>query len=114
MKDGGWSAAISMVVVAAIFGFVFLSRSLGEGFAIPVALFSIVGGAIVLRGPVGKALARRLEGDQAALPGPSEDVLVELDDLRARVLELEERVDFSERLLASQRQAADQGQGPAA
>jgi Tfp pilus assembly protein PilO len=31
--------------------------------------------------------------------------LAELDDLRQRVVELEERVDFAERLLAKQREA---------
>ena len=82
-----------------------LASSLGEGFAIPTALFGVVGGTIVLRGPLGKALARRLEGAPPLGDGPpAEELLAELDELRARVLELEERVDFSERLLARHRE----------
>lgn len=87
-----------------------LSSELGEGFAIPVMLTLVIGTTIVLRGPVGKALARRLEGESGQVAGPpGEELLLELDDLRARVLELEERVDFSERLLAQGRnQSAEQ------
>jgi len=69
----------------------------------------------VLRGPLGKALARRLEGP-AALPDTSaqqlEDLQVRLADLEVqvgRMHELEERLDFTERLLARQ---ADPGRLP--
>ncbi len=64
---------------------------------------------LVLRGPLGKALARRLEGP-AALPDTSAQ---QLDDLQGRMAdlevqvgrmhELEERLDFAERLLAQGR-----------
>lgn len=70
--------------------------------SIPIWGISLAALAVVARGPVGKALGRRIAGDdQGALPPelPAE-ILGELDDLRQRVLELEERVDFSERLLA--------------
>jgi hypothetical protein len=63
----------------------------------------------VLRGPLGKALARRLEGPPA-LPDMSaqqlEDLQVRLADLEVqvgRMHELEERLDFTERLLAQGR-----------
>lgn len=63
----------------------------------------------VLRGPLGKALARRLEGP-ASLPDMSaqqlEDLQVRLADLEVqvgRMHELEERLDFTERLLAQGR-----------
>jgi len=66
----------------------------------------------VLRGPLGKALARRLEGP-AALPDTSaqqlEDLQVRLADLEVqvgRMHELEERLDFAERLLAQGREPA--------
>lgn len=64
----------------------------------------------VLRGPLGKALARRLEGPPALRDASAQN----LDDLHARVAdleaqagrmhELEERLDFAERLLARGRE----------
>ncbi|TFH61431.1 MAG: hypothetical protein E4G90_09740 [Gemmatimonadales bacterium] len=97
------SGGMAFVAIAAIVGYVILAAALGEGFAIPVAIIGTISGAVVLRGPVGKALARRLEGGGAM--EPNEDVLLELDELRTRVVELEERQDFAERLLASGREA---------
>ncbi|MHB1328777.1 MAG: hypothetical protein ACYC2K_11305 [Gemmatimonadales bacterium] len=67
----------------------------------------------VFQGPVGQAMARRIQGRGGA--GADPEVLNELDDLRhqldqvqGRLTEAEERLDFSERLL-SQRSSADQG-----
>ena len=67
---------------------------------------------IVLRGPLGKALARRLEGPPA-LPDTSAqqlaDLHVRMADLESqvgRLHELEERLDFAERLLAQGRSDA--------
>ncbi len=57
----------------------------------------IVFGAV--RSPMGKAFAERLSGkagDHAALPP---ELFAELDDLRNRLAELEERQDFTERVL---------------
>lgn len=70
--------------------------------SIPIWGIALGGAALISRGPIGKALGRRLSGEDTGaippeLPG---EILGELDDLRTRVLELEERVDFSERLLA--------------
>lgn len=52
--------------------------------------------------PAAKARARRLEAESTppALPDPR--LYEELDGLRARVGELEERLDFTERMLAQQ------------
>jgi len=65
--------------------------------------------------PVGKALADRIRhGAQPLGAGGTEpEVLTELEQLRADVGELQERVDFTERLLA-QKQAAGElkGGGP--
>jgi hypothetical protein len=57
--------------------------------------------------PVGKAIADRIRhGTQPLGGGGTEpEVLTELEQLRADVGELQERVDFAERLL-SQKQAA--------
>ena len=76
---------------------------MGEAFAIPAGIVAAIAFAVVLRGPVGKALARRLEGDAAA---PSEEVLQQLDDMRVRLGELEERLDFTERVLAQSQEPA--------
>ncbi len=59
--------------------------------------------------PVGKALADRIRhGAQPLGAGSTEpEVLTELEQLRADVGELQERVDFTERLLA-QKQAGGQ------
>ena len=76
-------------------------------------MFLAIGAAAlgVLFGPVGSALARRLAGR----PEPS-DAHAEIDEIRARLTdeaddlknrlaEVEERLDFAERLLAHGRQA---------
>ncbi len=52
---------------------------------------------IILRGPLGKALARRLAGGSA---GSDPAQLEEMDALRARLADVEERLDFAERLLS--------------
>jgi Tfp pilus assembly protein PilO len=72
-----------------------------------IALATVAGIAFVLY-PIAKALARRLEGR-----GVSQDLLQQMDELRERVrdlessqhrvAELEERLDFTERLLAQRR-----------
>ncbi len=75
-------------------------------FTISVAL------VFILRGPLGKALARRIEGPTASAtialaPGRwtnSGTRVEEMEQQVARVHELEERLDFTERLLAQQRE----------
>ncbi len=61
---------------------------------------------------IGRALADRIRG-QSALPAADPAVLEELDRLRQDVVELQERVDFTERLLARQREAPEIGGGAA-
>jgi hypothetical protein len=60
-----------------------------------------------LRSPIVEALARRIGGDH--LSGTLQDG--EIAELRARVSELEERVDFTERVLLQERQAGELRQG---
>lgn len=52
--------------------------------------------------PIGRAVADRLRHGKEPLPAPDPDPAIyeELDHLRADVSELQERVDFAERLLA--------------
>jgi hypothetical protein len=59
----------------------------------------------VVRGPIGEALGRRLGGGQAR----GDDA--ELSELRGRLAELEERVDFTERVLLQERNASQLGEG---
>jgi hypothetical protein len=51
---------------------------------------------------VGKALAERIRG-RIPHQGPDPEILAELDALRAEVSEVQERLDFAERLLAEKR-----------
>ena len=63
-----------------------------------------------LRSPIAEALARRIGGDH--LPSAAQDG--EIAELRTRVSELEERVDFTERVLLQERgQAGELRQGGA-
>jgi hypothetical protein len=55
--------------------------------------------AKVLKGPIGQAFARRIAGTQ-----PEQEHDAEVNELRARVAELEERLDFTERVLLQQQE----------
>lgn len=64
--------------------------------------------ALKVLGPMARAMARRMEGKvgDPELRGDVEQLreqLGEMDGLRSRVQELEERVEFTERLLAQKR-----------
>lgn len=51
--------------------------------------------------PVGKALADRIRhGTQPLSSGPDPEVLTELEQLRGDVTDLQERLDFAERMLS--------------
>lgn len=84
--------------------FVFATIREGEDFLIPATIATAIILAIILKGPVGEAIAMRLRGEAASSPELNDAVLAELDDVRARMYELEERLDFSERLLAQARE----------
>jgi hypothetical protein len=74
-----------------------------------LAMFLALGAAAVglLFGPIGSAVARRLGGRadpgdaHAALEEMREGMSAEVDHLRNRLAEVEERLDFAERLLTS-------------
>jgi len=75
---------------------------------ITTVLTIAVAGTIVLRGPLGRALARAIELGAGGGRSPEDEARVaqleqrvaELEAGQARVAELEERMDFAERLLA--------------
>ena len=63
--------------------------------------------------PVGKAIAERIRS-QGAVPTQDPELLHEVDALRRDVAELQERVDFTERLMLQQQerpQAVRGGEG---
>jgi len=106
-EQGGSNAplftAMGMGAVVAFLALAAVTSMIGAA-SIPIWGMAVGGVAIIFRGPVGKAIARRIGGEDTGgmppeLPG---EILDELDGLRHRVAELEERVDFSERLLAQQ------------
>ena len=66
-----------------------------------VTVLAGVGVLLSLAIPLGRAWARRLESGGGA--GES-DAPAEVETLKARVAELEERMDFAERLLARERE----------
>jgi hypothetical protein len=95
--------AILGASVSALVAHGIMSVALGPGYAIPVTIIGALGATVVLRGPLGQALAERIRGGGGS-ELPPDQVLSELDDLRTRITELEERTDFSERMLAQRRQ----------
>jgi hypothetical protein len=68
-------------------------------------LFLSLAAVFILRGPFGRALADRLSGrrhDDADL----QELRGEVEDLRRQLGEVQERLDFAERLLARQDERA--------
>lgn len=103
MKQGETTGLVAVVgifiVVPMALALMLASSKLGPA-SIPI--WMVVGGTawLISKGAIGQAIAARLRG--GAEPGElTDETLAELEDLRARVAELEERVDFSERLLAA-------------
>jgi ubiquinone biosynthesis protein UbiJ len=82
---------------------------------IPIVLFLVIGAVGMTYSPLGRALARRVGGDkgehaEGVVLAEVDAVREEVQALRHEVGELQERLDFAERLLA---QARDQGKiGP--
>ena len=74
-------------------------------FLVPMTLFVSVAAVFILRGPLGKALGERIAG--RSLEGPNshetEELRADVDELRFHLTEVEERLDFAERLIAQGR-----------
>jgi hypothetical protein len=77
--------------------------------AIPIWLLVILGGVVLARSPVARAFAQRISDSREEPEAVPDEVYAELDELRSRVSELEDRQDFSERLLAD-RAAVTEGE----
>ena len=77
--------------------------------AVAFLMFVTMVGGFVLLYPVVRALAERLrprpEAGKDELQALRDDVVEELQQMRREIAELGERMDFTERLLAKQREA---------
>lgn len=116
---GGRFAGVLMTLALVGMGLFYLAFVLDEGrmFNGPLPALALAAGAAILAavflGPVGRAIVRMLEG--AALPQHDDETQLRLEDLEARqaelsleqrrVAELEERLDFAERLLAQRNES---------
>ena len=108
----GWGVFLLLALVG--MGLTFLAAVLDQSRFIDTpmpALVGLVGAAVMgvlFLGPVGKVIARMLEGDTRH----EDEAAMRLDDVEARLAELsleqqrvgelEERLDFTERLLSQQ------------
>lgn len=71
-----------------------------------LAILLIFGGGTLIAvsfSPIGRAIAERIRG-QSSRPETDPAVYEELEHLRTEMAELQERVDFAERLLAKTRE----------
>ncbi len=82
-------------------------------FLVPISLFLTIGAVAIFRGPLGKAIGERIAGRPSELEHSAEaDALRgEVEELRWRVTELEERLDFTERVLAQHKEPGKLGDG---
>ena len=65
----------------------------------------------VFRGPLGEALARRIGGASPVDGHHGPEHAAKLAEVRERLSELEERIDFTERVPLQERQQGELGQG---
>ncbi|OLC47100.1 MAG: hypothetical protein AUH68_01685 [Gemmatimonadetes bacterium 13_1_40CM_4_69_5] len=85
-----------------------------KGWLAAFVLFFVFGGGFWVLRPVAAAIAKRIAGEHrrpAADPQERDALVAEVEQLRQDVTELQERVDFAERLLAKQREAPKIGRG---
>lgn len=71
-----------------------------------VGLVAVLFAVVKIFGPVGSAIGDRLRGRR---PEPDHQLAEEVDQLRTRLAEVEERLDFAERLLAQPQQPSRLG-----
>jgi flagellar biosynthesis/type III secretory pathway M-ring protein FliF/YscJ len=94
---------------------VFANGGIDAG-VVTIVVFALIAATIILW-PVMRALARRLEG-KSADPALRDEVerlqqrLEEMDALHGRMAELEERVDFTERILVRGQESPEPGRLP--
>lgn len=77
----------------------------GPEILIPITFFISTASVLVLRGPLGKAWADRIAGRHGPDDAEVQSLRADVEELRGRLAETEERLDFAERLLSNQRDA---------
>jgi hypothetical protein len=100
-------ATLGFVLSVVVAGYVILAAKLGVAFAIPVGVVGFGCSVAIFKGPLGQALISGLGGGAQQSDETTGQLLAEVDEIRGRMSELEERVDFSERLLAQQSKGTD-------
>lgn len=88
---------------------------MGPDAIVPLVAIVCIAGAVILRGPLGRALADRIARRAPAPEGRVVEVtsraMLEIEEVRQRLAELEERQDFTERMLTRARESGDLGPG---
>ena len=67
-------------------------------------LFLSAGAVFILRGPLGRAFAERIAGRHLVSDTETLRLRQDVDDLRAELAAVQERLDFAERLLTRERE----------
>ncbi len=115
--SGGRSKGLGILltggIVAAAFTFLMVVLDESRGFDNPMPLVVLAAGVVMLAGfvrsSIGRAIGRMLDDDRDALPDDQlvmrvEDIEARLQELsleQSRVMELEGRLDFAERMLTA-------------
>jgi hypothetical protein len=82
-------------------------------FIIPVVAILAWALVMISRGPVGQALAKRIAGGSHPQDADMEVLHGELEGIAQRLAEVEERLDFTERVLQQERGQERLGSGDA-
>ncbi len=72
-------------------------------FLVPITLFLVIGAVVIAKSPIGEAIAGRIRGrvdGNGELRLEIEQLRQDLDAVRQELAETQERLDFTERLLA--------------
>lgn len=73
-------------------------------FLVPITMFLTIGAVLIFRGPMGKAIGERIAGRHEEIDHAEADALrAEVEEMRYRLTDMEERLDFAERMLARQK-----------
>lgn len=79
-----------------------------------VFIIIVFGGGMVMllsKSEIGRAIADRIRGEGLPPAAPDPALIEELERLRGDVAELQERMEFAERLLAARREPGSVGSG---
>ena len=113
-----WLVAATLLAMGG--GLLFLAflvdeiRFVGPSGAVGILGIGVVVGAafgVVALGPVGRAIGKRIlggGGDRGALEEDLHDLRLQVDDLRSALAESQERIDFTERLIAGGKDRAEE------